>query len=101
MGQFVAECCQILPGVEIKAGPLHKRYVAWVQEQGGKEPLPPPVLSQRLSALGTARGFVRARTGDKGRYWKGLGLIEVAQERGEPEERDEQSYASRSNGRGW
>lgn len=71
VGQFVAECCVIGSFAQVKAGPLHKKYVAWVHEQGGKEPLAPAVLSQRLTALGTARGFVAARTRSKGPLLEG------------------------------
>lgn len=67
---FVDDCCHIATYASVKPDPLFARYTQWSQAQGNKAPLGQKLFRSRLEGL----GFAQKRTGERGRYWDGIGV---------------------------
>jgi putative DNA primase/helicase len=68
---FIADCCDIDPAVEVGNKDLRKVYDKWCHDNGEKE-ISAKAFSQRLQE----KGYKKEKSGSKGRYWRGIGLKE-------------------------
>ena len=66
---FIADCCIVELQEEVTNKELRGAYKKWCQENGEKE-ISSKAFSQRLQE----KGFIRDKSGSKGRYWHGLGI---------------------------
>jgi putative DNA primase/helicase len=72
LGNFLSECCLVVPGASASAKDLYEAYYKWAEDNGEKRP-----LSQRNFGVNlTERGFQRGRSTGGQHFWWGIGLKE-------------------------
>ena len=71
--QFLADCCQIGPDLNIGATDLYTKYESWAKDQGIRQPWTQAAFGWDLSE----RGFTQGRESGTGRSrWNGLAFCE-------------------------
>ncbi|GAB4334147.1 MAG: hypothetical protein Kow0099_06130 [Candidatus Abyssubacteria bacterium] len=71
LGDFLGECCVVVPGAEVTSAELNKAYRAWC-EKTGERAMSARSLGLRLKE----RGFTQKLTGNsRSRTWIGIGLL--------------------------
>ncbi len=69
--EFYAECCFFDPQAQVTRAAMWEAYQQWAKENGERWPVTNKALADRLRSKGCKDG----RSGNRGRYWKGVGLL--------------------------
>ena len=69
LGEWLDEACVVGPKCEATNPQLRDSYEDWCKHAGEK-PLGSKTFSKRLEE----KGFIRQRTGSRGRFWRGVGI---------------------------
>ena len=68
-GQFLEECCEMRPGLTVRASEVYGEYRLWADRQGLEYPMSLPRMWRKLDE----RGVVRVKT-MRGALYRGIGL---------------------------
>jgi putative DNA primase/helicase len=78
LGEWLADCCVISPHVTASSGDLYRSYGRWC-EANAEKPLTRKPFASRL----VERGFVAEKGTHGARFWRGVGLLQPAEESSE------------------
>lgn len=73
LGRFIEDECVMLPEASVTSGALYERYVDWCKSNG-EEPINCRSLGKELARDSRLEA---KRDGRRGRYWRGIGLVQT------------------------
>ena len=71
VGRFLDETCVMAPAASIGKGALLDAYQNWAKKEGE-----PPMSGKAFTGRMRERGFDEGKTGSRGHFWIGVGLLE-------------------------